>query len=255
MDMNEAFMDIAPLFDEMELRLHNFNKDNYEKVFHDYLEENKLFFEGLNKTLADLGEEEYFIPDFADIVIGFVEKELENSKGKIKREDKQLSFNMFMAVYFMPAILEGKQARAQELTECICRKWAEKFTGNHIKSADYNTILSGFKSKLCYITTAVCKSLHKAEDCYELELLRKYRDGYLAQTQEGEALVSKYYDIAPTIVKRIDKSADAEEKYRYIWETYLKPCVFAIENGQMEECGKTYIKMVEELQEQYMKII
>lgn len=248
--MNETLKDLEPVFDGMDRLIHAFKKDTYAGMFQEYMEKNGRFFEELNRTLV--AEEEGFIADFAAAVVKYADGRLEAEESKVKRENKQLNLNMFMAVYFMPAVLEGKQAKAQELTDKICEKWAETFKGNNIKSADYSTIVSGFKSKLCYITTAVCRSLHKPEDCYELELLRNYRDNYLACTEEGKALVEKYYDIAPTIVKRIDKTADAEEKYRFIWETYLKPCINAIENEKMERCRGTYVQMVEELQQQYM---
>ena len=55
-------------------------------------------------------------------------------------------------------------------------------------------------------------------------------------TKDGEILVKEYYNIAPTIVKRIDRSPDASEIYADIWEKYLKPCVRLIEAGEQEEC-------------------
>ena len=77
------------------------------------------------------------------------------------------------------------------------------------------------KEFYCYITTAVCKSLNKPDDCYELNLLREYRDQYLMGTKDGE-ICKEYYNIAPTIVKRIDRSPDASEIYADIWEKYFK---------------------------------
>lgn len=248
--MNETLRDIAPLFEEMDKLLHAFKKDTYEETFKDYMQKNGEYFKELNRMLAS-EENSGFADEYADIVINFAESVIQSMNGKVKKENCQINYNMFMAVYFMPAVLEGRQAGAQPLLDSICKKWSERFKGQNIKGAEFAAICSGFKSKLCYVTTAVCRSLHKPEDCYELELLRDYRDNYLLNNGEA-ALVEKYYDIAPTIVKRIDKLADADEKYRYIWENYLKPCVAAIESGRLEECKEAYIDMVEELQEQYM---
>lgn len=249
--MDETLKNLAPLFDQMEDKLQDFKRETYAEVFHKYLETNQLFFTELNRML-EMEEKQAFADIFAQTVVDYVAGTLGEIDGKIKKEREQLNYNMFMAVYFMPAILEGKKEGAKQLTDCICMKWAETFKGNQIKSADYATIASGFRTKLCYITTAVCKSLHKTADCYELELLRDYRDNYLRSKPEGEQIIEKYYDVAPTIVKRIDKSDDAEEKYRYIWEHYLRPCVVAIESGELEVCGRTYMDMVEELRGQYM---
>lgn len=248
--MNEMLKNVAPLFDDMDVMIHAFNRSTYASAFQSYLEKHKGFFDGLNRELAE--DAEHLPKEFSEAIIAFAKEKMEKISGKGKKENCQLNLNMFMATYFMPAILEGKQEKAQMLTDAICAEWAENFKGNHIKSADFATISGGFKSRLCYVTTAVCKSLHKPEDCYELETLRHYRDEYLMHEEGGRELVEKYYDIAPTIVKRIDKTADADEKYRYIWENYLKPCIMAIENGKLAECRETYIDMVEELQDEYM---
>lgn len=250
--MNEILNNLAPLFEDIEYKLYSFKRETYSDIFHSYLEENQDFFAAVNGMLETADEMDVFISQFAQQIVDYAAECINAISGKGKRERAQLDYNMFMAVYFMPAILEGKQEGAQELTNCICEKWAEAFKDQKIKSADFETIASGFKSKLCYITTAVCKSLKKTDDCYELELLRDYRDNYLVKTQDGKQLVEEYYDIAPTIVKRIDKSADAEVKYRYIWEQYLKPCIMAIEQGKLDACGNTYMEMVEELRSRYM---
>ncbi|WMC92462.1 CFI-box-CTERM domain-containing protein [Kineothrix sp. MB12-C1] len=248
--MNETLKNVAPLLENMEARLHGFKKDTYADFLNSYLEGNRNFFDELNQQLAV--QEEEFLNEFSDYFVEYAASLLEQETNKIKRNNLQLNMNMFMAIYVMPAILEGKQEKSKELTDFICEKWAKRFKGSNIKSADAASIQSGFKTKLCYVTTAVCKSLNKPEDCYELNLLRDYRDNYLAATEGGEELVKKYYDIAPTIVKRIDKSDCPKEKYKYIWEQYLKPCIAYIENGQNELCGAKYIEMMEELQSQYL---
>ncbi len=248
--MNEILRNIAPLFKGMDKRVHAFRRDTYGELFKGYLDENKAFFSELNRALA-AGEEGDLSYELPSVIAGYVKEELEQISGKRKREAAQLDYNMFMAVYFLPAILECKQESARMLAGCICAIWGETFKGNRIQWADHASIVSGFRTKLCYITTAVCQSLQKPEDCHELELLRGYRDGYLLQNGKA-ALVEEYYNIAPTIVRRIEKLPDAKEKYLYIWERYLKPCVEAIENGELEVCGAVYTEMVEELRQQFL---
>lgn len=250
-DMDEALHNLVPVFADMELKLRGFKKDTYSTLFSEYMEKNHDFFHALNQILVS-DEDKSIYHELANHIIEYAEKMLKQSEGKIKKESIQLNLNMFMAIYFLPAILEGKQTNAQEFADIVCEKWAVKFKGSNIQNADFASIQSGFKSKLCYVTTAVCKSLNKPEDCYELKLLKDYRDQYLAGTDNGAELIQRYYDIAPTIVKRIDKSENAEEKYSYIWERYLKPCIAYIEHDKKEECGKTYIRMIEELQDQYV---
>ncbi len=249
--MNEALHNLIPVFEDVDIRLHGFKRDTYSTLFTEYMEENHEFFSALNLILAS-DEDKDTYHEVANHMIEYIENMLNQQAGKIKKERLQLNLNMFMAVYFLPAALEGKQSNAQEFADIVCEKWAAAFKGSNIKSADFASIQSGFRSKLCYVTTAVCKSLNKPQDCYELKLLKDYRDHYLAGIENGAELIQRYYDIAPTIVKRIEKSENAEEKYQYIWERYLKPCITYIEHGEKIECGKTYIHMIEELQNQFV---
>ena len=142
--------------------------------------------------------------------------------------------------------------RAGELTGKIVSLWNRKMPENKIGHSTYESICGGFRDRICYITTAVCRSLSKPDDCYELTLLRKYRDGYLLESPEGEALVREYYNIAPTIVKRIDKCRNADQIYQNIWQDYLKPCIRLIEEQRLEECGEVYSRMVRRLGTEYL---
>ena len=62
----------------------------------------------------------------------------------------------------------------------------------------------------------------------------------------------RYYNIAPTIVKRIDKRDDAKEIYNRIWTDYLTPCIHLIEENEKEACKEVYSDMVRSLQKKYI---
>lgn len=68
----------------------------------------------------------------------------------------------------------------------------------------------------------------------------------------GHELVEEYYDIAPTIVKRMEKEADKEQIYRALYEDYLMPCIRKIEAQEYEECRDLYESMVETLKVKYL---
>ena len=87
----------------------------------------------------------------------------------------------------------------------------------------YHNIDKGFKKKLCYITTAVCRSQNKPDNCYELTALREYRDNYLMNSNLGRELVDEYYNIAPGLVMMIDMQQEAEKIYQNIYDKYLPP--------------------------------
>jgi tetratricopeptide (TPR) repeat protein len=104
----------------------------------------------------------------------------------------------------------------------------------------------------CFITSAVCGSFAKPDDCYELTLFRQFRDGWLAAQPEGPALIEQYYRAAPAIVAAIDRRPDRDAVYRGVWDAWLAPCLRAIENGQLEDCKGRYISMVETLGAEYL---
>ena len=70
------------------------------------------------------------------------------------------------------------------------------------------------QSNGCFITTAVCQTFNKSDDCYELTMFRSFRDNWLREQPDGEGLISEYYDIAPKIVSKINNFAEANQIYR-----------------------------------------
>ncbi len=108
------------------------------------------------------------------------------------------------------------------------------------------------KSSGCFITTAVCDSFGKEDDCYELTVFRNFRDNWLSCQLDGLSLIEEYYDVAPAIVKNIDSLSNAKEIYMDIWNVYLSKCLNFIEQGDNLRCKELYIDMVGNLQKKYM---
>ena len=61
-----------------------------------------------------------------------------------------------------------------------------------------------------------------------------------------------YYDIAPSIVKRINKSENSSEIYHGIYDKYLKPCIKLLESQKLEECKVLYTDMVFGLEKKFL---
>lgn len=118
---------------------------------------------------------------------------------------------------------------------------------NKVEEFERNT------STVCFITTAVCGSFGKPDDCYELTMFRQFRDTWLRKQEDGEALIKEYYAIAPRIVSSINLLDNAKEIYRSIWTDYLKPCLMDLESDNKVSCKKRYIQMVMDLKEKYLK--
>jgi len=104
----------------------------------------------------------------------------------------------------------------------------------------------------CYITTAVCNSFGKADDCYELTLFRNFRDSYLLKTPSGKQLVEEYYVKAPKIVAQIDALPEREMIYYRIWDQYLQRCMRHIQKNELEDCRNVYVTMVKKLEAAYL---
>lgn len=104
----------------------------------------------------------------------------------------------------------------------------------------------------CFITTAVCGSFGKADDCFELTAFRKFRDGWLTAQPDGKSLIAEYYAVAPRIVAKINSFADAAKIYKHIWQKYLAPCLKFIERGDNVACKNKYVEMVCELKRRYL---
>lgn len=229
----------------------NFKRSRYEAAFLKYYEDSLYIYEALETGYNNAIDKEQYLVNMAEELADKAGKELAECTRRSKKESLMMEFNLRMVVYVLPGILKFKGNSSEPLSEAILKAWKEHFPETNISSASFEEIESGFHKKWCYITTAVCETFGKPDDCYELNLLRDYRDGYLMSQPDGEELIHEYYDVAPTIVKRIGKRSDKKQIYRKVWEDYLRPCITMIENQELESCRELYIKMVKDLQEEY----
>lgn len=113
---------------------------------------------------------------------------------------------------------------------------------------DHNSrIYNSKSSKGCYITTAVCEYLGKADDCYELTMFRRFRDHWLAHQPDGRKLIEEYYATAPSMVTSLAGLPNRDQIYRWLWDQYLSRCLIYLENSRFEECRQLYEEMVSRL--------
>lgn len=97
----------------------------------------------------------------------------------------------------------------------------------------------------CFITTAVCKASGKSDNCWELQLLRKFRDDYLLQTPEGKLLVDIYYQVAPAIVEALDALPTASSAYAYLKGNFIDTALQRISVGDHKGATGIYTRMIE----------
>ena len=182
-----------------------------------------------------------------------VQEQKENGRKRAWREwlDQKRAV---MALYVLPILEKQHRDYADVFLEELFTLWNETFPSHQVLKATYGEIMQGFKKRGfgCYITSAVCSAMNRADDCYELSAFRKFRDDYLLEQPDGDGLIREYYETAPKIVKAIDESDDAEQIYCQIWEHYLLPCLEEIEAGENEACKKRYAEMVRELEQEFL---
>ncbi|MBQ7581250.1 MAG: hypothetical protein IJU25_00350 [Lachnospiraceae bacterium] len=228
-----------------------FKRDTYAEAFESYLSE--------QKPLLDAIEEEYVVSDQPEEVISrlahaFTERARSeyDALKKSKRTNYLIDHNTVMVVYVFPAIHAFEGKISEPLTTKLVDEWNASFKQYKIKPGTFQEINGGFKRKLCYVTTAVCLSIGKGEDCSEIRILKEYRDGFLSAEADGKALIEEYYDIAPTIVNRINKQKNAQETYQEIYRNYISPCIDLIAEDRLVDCKNLYVQMMRTLQQEYI---
>jgi len=239
-------------FDQMLIMTPRFKKKEYEQVFLDMIDqygrsinEIPLLFESLTPE-----EEEALMEDIAAVIPIHAKMKMEKLS-KRDREKKAIDYNLNMAVYIIPGLSYHKNEKLIKIAQRTVAKWNEiGVTSLQLGVSSYEDISGGFKKRLCFLTTAVCESLSKSDNCYELMTLRKYRDGYLMQTKDGRALVEEYYDIAPALVMIMNMEQD-QRVYNHLYKDYIMPCIKHIEDNEPEVCKERYICMVNEVKNKY----
>lgn len=103
----------------------------------------------------------------------------------------------------------------------------------------------------CYLTTAFCHILGYKDDCYELEILRQFREQYLRGTKEGDNLLEEYETIGPKISNLLYLDPFRTDMVEKMGLQYIYPAISFINEGRFEDAKDTYIDMVNMLKERY----
>ena len=150
---------------------------------------------------------------------------------------------------------ESKKKEYNNLKQPFSGK-TDKVSRNQLGS-DYNRIKNNYEKRRkdikkdhysggCFITTAVCQTLQKSDDCEELMKFRHFRDVFMQTTPEMQSEVQEYYKIAPKICSAIDNSENESSFNIYIsiWENSLKLAFEALKSGKNREAYNIYKDMV-----------
>lgn len=70
----------------------------------------------------------------------------------------------------------------------------------------------------CFLTSACVDYMGLNDNCNELSILRKYRDKYIMTLENGNELLTQYYEESPKIVLAINQSLEKHEIYSGIYK-------------------------------------
>lgn len=84
----------------------------------------------------------------------------------------------------------------------------------------------------CFLTSACVRAKNLPDNCYELQMLRSFRDNYMKNSDKGNLLIEQYYEVAPNIVKKINTLHNQKEVYNYMYETLVIPSLNYIRAGE-----------------------
>ena len=231
--------------------MHRFNREHYADAFASYMSEHTPLFDEIENACRAEADPASVTDRLAKAFTDAAKASYDAQK-KGKRTGYLIDMNTLLVVYVLPSLREYSGTFGEPLVNALTDTWNATFTQYKIKPGTFAEINSGFRRKLCYVTTAVCESLGKDENCHEIRMLKEYRDGFLTREPDGRELIDKYYDIAPTIVNRINKRPDASDAYAQIYRTYISPCISMIEENRLHECKAHYVEMMQVLCKQYM---
>lgn len=97
-------------------------------------------------------------------------------------------------------------------------------------------------SSECFLTTATSEALGLPDDCWELETLRKFRDGPLQSLDGGPSLIARYYAEAPAIVETLPITSH-RAMWARTWLFGVLPAAILCRIGRRKAALRIYRRM------------
>ncbi len=141
-----------------------------------------------------------------------------------------------------------------------CRKSgkdvSEDIYYKYCRNYDYSdcSIYKGNNISGCFLTSACIEAKGLSDDCYELTVLRNFRDHYLAKQECGKCEIDHYYYVAPAIVEKIKDLDSAHNIFDRIYLELVAPCVKMVERADFEGAHNLYRSYVQMLEKQYINV-
>ncbi len=219
-------------------------------------------YEHLEKIMGSLSSEEYFLlgkllydDDHFQKSKSYLQKSEEAEAytliGNMYRDGKGVEIDSKKAKkFYLQAVAKGDLVALSHLRKLQKKNKESQKKEKISNDGDYRPKETS-EDNGCFLTTATCSAMGYKDDCEVLQAYRRYRDDILAKEDDGSQIIKEYYELAPEILKRIDKLYDSASVYRAMWEEYLLPGYKLLLEKRYPEAKKLYIKLVTSLMERF----
>lgn len=104
----------------------------------------------------------------------------------------------------------------------------------------------------CFLTTAMCHIFGMSDDCYILNVMRKFRDTVLVNDSKYHTMLTQYEIVGPLISERLYNDPHREEVADYYFENYIYDIIVNLRNQtNYEEVVNKYVEMGYDMKRMY----
>lgn len=230
----------------------SFTRKKYEEAYLAHREGTRETWEAMDRYVcAQPNRREALLNDFTNLFLAQWEAYQSTGK-KSGRKRREFADKLTLAWFTVPAILDLDLSVGREFCAGLRDKFNARYPDNVFQLGSFEEIKGGFRKKgFCFVTTAVCAAEGKADDCAELTAFRAFRDGWMAQTEQGRALIAEYYETAPAVVAAMRYGDDEAARCAELRRDWLTPCYEALQRGDEEGCKNLYVDMMHTLRARY----
>lgn len=123
---------------------------------------------------------------------------------------------------------------------------------NPILDFQYHDPSSTSEGGNCFLTTACVTHRGLADNCTELNTLRKLRQEHMRTNKEGKAMLQVYDRLGPALVNAICAADNKEEILEYMYQKMILPAVDLVKNNKPADAISYYKIFTQALSERYL---
>ncbi len=97
-------------------------------------------------------------------------------------------------------------------------------TASSAAHADFRAGRCSAPSEDCFLTSAACENLGLEDQCWELRMLRRFRDGWLKLQPGGEDQIAAYYALSTPVLAALDRHPQRRRLLAGAYLTTILPC-------------------------------